>query len=64
MLTLLEIFFFQVGSRSILVWIWRLNFDAVDFKVFFQAGRWYAFLGGGFKSFIFSPLPGEMIHFD
>ena len=21
-------------------------------------------LGGGFKHFLFSPLPGEMIHFD
>ena len=21
-------------------------------------------LGGGFKDFLFSPLPGEMIHFD
>ena len=24
----------------------------------------YVFLGGGFKHFIFSPLPGEMIQFD
>ena len=22
------------------------------------------FLGGGFKQFLFSPVPGEMIHFD
>ena len=25
--------------------------------------RWYI-LGGGFKYFLFSPLPGEMIQFD
>ena len=24
----------------------------------------YIYLGGGFKYFIFSPLPGEMIQFD
>ena len=24
----------------------------------------FSILGGGFKYFLFSPLPGEMIHFD
>ena len=27
--------------------------------------KWFErFLGGGFKHFLFSPLPGEMIQFD
>jgi len=36
----------------------------------FGGGGWwpkvriYVILGGGFKYFLFSPQPGEMIHFD
>ena len=29
-----------------------------------NAGSWKGLLGGGFKYFLFLPLPGEMIQFD
>ena len=45
--------------------------DAVEKRYIVQARNfWYLFLhprrllGGGFKYFLFSPLPGEMIQFD
>jgi len=49
-------------------------YPALNFQVFSGSFRWnlknhpieneHHLLGGGFKHFLFSPLPGEMIQFD
>ena len=49
------------------------SFKDSPFLLWFQCSKFESFfvfapkanqLGGGFKDFLFSPLPGEMIHFD
>ena len=43
---------------------WRSGRCAVDHFFLVQLWLWRDYLGGGFKYFLFSTLPGEMIHFD
>ena len=41
-------------------WLWILGFEGRSFLLLFVTQK---LLGGGFKHFLFSPLPGEMIQF-
>ena len=40
------------------------NFERAQISAASGQNELYGFLGGGFKYFLFSPLPGEMILFD
>ncbi len=57
-----------VSSRFFSTFFWKESDDELEMPpedLQFSKGHfaWY-FLGGGFKYFLFSPLPGETVKFD
>ena len=44
--------------------LWDLLGSLLEGSIYGSLRCFDTFLGGGFKYFLFSPLPGEMIQFD